>query len=109
MKLFPNKSTQQKIAYDEEGHRQKAAQEHLDKLIDDICKDIGIYREKYTSEKMLLLAIINSPEAKLNSCWRKFAIYDSSYRLLKELNVSVSSRYAWFTNLKEYILQIKPN
>ena len=109
MRLFSNKPSQAQIVYTDEQRRQKAAQKHLDGLIEDICEDVGVCREKYTSEKTLLLAILKKPEARLNSCWKRYAIYDNSYRLLKELGVKVDAKYAWFTNIKEHILQIKPN
>lgn len=108
MKLFLSKKENTNTHTDQE-KLQKIAQAHLDDIIDAICDDVGVCRKKYDSEKILVLKILEKPEARLAGCWRKFAVYDSNYKLIKKLGIEVNTRYEWFAELQECILNVKSN
>ena len=102
MNILPNKYDMPEVLYDRHKRNCEIAQAHLDELIIEICQTVGVHREKYPSEKDLLLAILNKPEARLNGFWRKCMMYDTSYSLIKKLGIRVSAKYQWLTNIKEH-------
>jgi hypothetical protein len=85
--------------------QKKIAEAHLDALLVKICLSVGIQLAEWEINKDLLLAVINNPKATKAQAQKQYVAYDSCYKLIKNLNVRVSSKYRWFTNIKEIIQQ----
>lgn len=85
--------------------QKKVAETHLNTLLVKICLSAGIQLAEWEINKDLLLAVINSPKATRARIQNQYVAYDSCYKLIKNLNIGVSAKYRWFTNIKEIIQQ----
>ena len=85
--------------------QKEIAESCLYELLDKICLNVDIQVDEWELNKDLLMAIIKSPKAKKQSNKQNFNAYDNCYSLIKKLDIKITAKYRWFTNLDEHIFQ----
>ena len=94
------------VDYDESScasEQTRAAEKHMTELLDDICEVVDIRLEEWDMNKKLLEAIISSKNSSRKENLSVYEKYDSSYNLIKKLNVRLDSKYRWFTNITDHV------
>lgn len=79
------------------------AEKYLLGLLDKICLAVDIRKDDWELNKDLLMAIIKGHKAKRHKSTALFYAYDQCFNMLKKINVKISTKFKWFTNLEEHV------
>ena len=79
------------------------AEKYLLGLLDKICLTVDIRKDDWELNKDLLMAIIKGYKAKRHKQIALFYAYDQCFSMLEKLNIKISAKFKWFTNLEEHV------
>lgn len=80
-----------------------AAEKYLLGILDKICLNVDLRKDDWELNKDLLIAISKSYKSKKKKDTALFYSYDQCFSMLKKLNIKISAKFKWFTNLEEHV------
>jgi hypothetical protein len=80
-----------------------AAEKYLLGILDKICLNVDLRKDDWELNKDLLIAISKSYKSKKKKDTALFYSYDQCFNMLKKLNIKISAKFKWFTNLEEHV------